>query len=163
DVFTEVDRPHAAAAEAFQNAVLAQREAAPPAAQELVTLEMGQQAFGDEEPGQAFRVFGEGRIFLEEGVQAVRAHDTAFAQQFHEVFASCRRWHRSSFHGGRAGSPTRFDINNEAIARPLNLQGFPRPWASRKRTYGGGRMRWRDDDDRDDTDLQDLRTSDGDE
>ena len=55
EVFAEVDRPHAAGADAVEDEVLADEEFRPPAAHQVVGLERREEAVADQEGGQVAR------------------------------------------------------------------------------------------------------------
>ena len=55
EVFAQVDRPHAAGADAVQDQVLADEEFRPPAAHQMVGLERRQKAVAHQEGGQVAR------------------------------------------------------------------------------------------------------------
>ena len=57
-MLAQVDAAHAAGAEAFEHLVLADGEAAPLALQELLGLEVGQQAVADQQAGELARLGG---------------------------------------------------------------------------------------------------------
>ena len=63
-MFAEVDRPHAAGAEAVEDEVLADEEFGPAAAHQVVGLERSKEAVADEEAGQVFRLARQNRGML---------------------------------------------------------------------------------------------------
>src|SRR5262245_11111862 len=96
DMLAQVNRPHAADAEDFQQFVLARNEKAPPfALQDLLRLESGEQPLADHAWGNGLRAV-KGRAGLVQGAlkgrQPLAVNQFALADQVNEV--SGTRWRR---------------------------------------------------------------------
>ena len=96
-VFAEVDRPHAAGAELFEHFVLADREASPLALQDLLGLELREDAVADEVAGHARGIAAHaavGASFLQIIGQTPLVRDAALANEIEEFVRADRRSHR---------------------------------------------------------------------
>src|SRR5439155_14829951 len=83
-VLAQIDDAHTAGAELFEQLVLADNEAAPLAAQQLVRLKVSEDAVLDERRSELFRLFGQrhdAAELLQLRLQAFRFDKAAFAQE----------------------------------------------------------------------------------
>jgi len=107
-VFAQVDAAHAAGTQALEHLVFADGEPPPLTQQELLGLEMRQQAVAHQHAGQLsdlLRKRPDGALFLQVGVQTFIVHDAALAHQVKEFLTSCWVGHPPTFRGSRKTPP----------------------------------------------------------